>query len=251
MLEAVGFVVGAGLGWWDRAVRAVSRPTSASVTAPCSICLVFRPGSGSAALATAVYTVVRLKSVSASPADRGGRNGGEAPTPETTAVMTLLQLAMGVECQCPSLGSLIVTQLPLWAVYVVAFGTPLCALAGVLIGQWLGRRTALEADDRAKREELMRTLRWAAELASSSDERKTELGVAQLTALGESSLLDAGDQIFIDAALSSVIREPREEIDEIEAAGGQVDVVEDAGDQPPQVSAIDLPLALETEEGER
>jgi hypothetical protein len=86
------------------------------------------------------------------------------------------------------------TQLPLWAVYVIAFGTPLSAFLGVLISQWLLRRTAKETDTRSKREELMRNLRWAAELAASEEERKSELGVAQLTALGESDLLDAGDQ---------------------------------------------------------
>ena len=118
------------------------------------------------------------------------------------------------------------TELPLWAVYVVTFGTPLSAFLGVLISQLLSRRTAKETDTRSKREELMRNLRWAAELAAAEDERKRELGVAQLTALGESDLLDAGDQGFIDAALASVIREPAEEIDEIEAAGDAAEVVE-------------------------
>lgn len=118
------------------------------------------------------------------------------------------------------------TELPVWAVYVVAFGTPLSALAGVLVSQWLSRRTAKELVTQSKREELMRNLRWAAELAASEEDRQSELGVAQLTALGESDLLDSGDQIFINAALSSVIREPKEELDEIEAAGGDVEVVE-------------------------
>lgn len=51
------------------------------------------------------------------------------------------------------------TQLPIWAVYVVAFGTPLCALAGVLISQWLARRPALEAGESSVTS-LPETLLW-------------------------------------------------------------------------------------------
>ena len=142
------------------------------------------------------------------------------------------------------------TELPLWAVSTVAFGTPLSALLGVLVSQWLTRRTARETDARSTREELMRNLRWAAELAASEDERKSELGVAQLVALGESDLLDAGDQAFIDAALASVIREPAEEIEEIEAAGDDAEVVEDLADEPRPTGDVTVVLSSEPDEGE-
>ncbi|WP_375431820.1 hypothetical protein [uncultured Friedmanniella sp.] len=150
-----------------------------------------------------------------------------------------------------AVGSLM-TELPLWAVCLVAFGTPLSALGGVLLSQWLTRRTAKELGSRAKREELMRNLRWAAELAVSKDEDKSELGVAQLTALGESDLLDAGDQVFVDAALASVIREPQEEIDAIEAAGQAAEVVADVNDPTGLTpgSASALLLAADRDEGE-
>lgn len=136
--------------------------------------------------------------------------------------------------------------------------TPLSALLGVLINQWLTRRTAKEIDARSKREELMRNLRWAAELASATEERKSELGVAQLVALGESDLLDAAGQGFIDAALASVIREPTDEIEEIEASGESAEVVEDIGndlligDQAPVVlpsESIDVEEETSREQG--
>ncbi len=142
------------------------------------------------------------------------------------------------------------TELPRWAVYVVAFGTPLSALLGVLISQWLTRRTARETDTRSKREELMRNLRWAAELAASEEERKSELGVAQLTAHGESDLLEAGNQVFVDAALGSVIREPAEEIDEIEAAGEAAEVVEDTEDELGMTDEATAVLSSESDETE-
>jgi len=144
-----------------------------------------------------------------------------------------------------------VTELPLWAVYTVAFGTPLSALLGVLVSQWLSRRTAKETGTRSTREELMRNLRWAAELAASEDERKSELGVAQLVALGESDLLDVGDQGFIDAALATVIREPAEEIEEIEAAGEDAEVVEDLDDELTLTDEVAAVLSSEPDENEQ
>ena len=119
------------------------------------------------------------------------------------------------------------TTLPVWAVYAVSFGTPVLAFLGVLLGSWLTRRSATELETRSKREETMRTLRWAAELAASDKDDLAQLGVAELRALLDSDLLDESQKVFIDAALESVIQEPVEEIEEIEAAGDDVDVVED------------------------
>lgn len=119
------------------------------------------------------------------------------------------------------------TTLPLWAVYAVSFGTPILAFLGVLLGSWLTRRSATELETRSKREETMRTLRWAAELAASDKDDLAQLGVAELRALLDSELLDESQKVFIDAALESVIEDPLEEIEEIEAAGDVVDVVED------------------------
>ena len=40
-----------------------------------------------------------------------------------------------------------VVNLPLWAVFVVSFGSPLLAFSGVLVAQWIGRRGAIRAGD--------------------------------------------------------------------------------------------------------
>jgi ribosome assembly protein YihI (activator of Der GTPase) len=61
----------------------------------------------------------------------------------------------------------------------------------------------------------MRNLRWAAELAVHEDDRKAQLGVAQLNALDASDLLDESQQLFIDAALDAVVSVPLEELDEL------------------------------------
>lgn len=120
------------------------------------------------------------------------------------------------------------TTLPTWAVYVISFGSPLLAFLGVLVGSWLTRRTAKELESRSRREETMRTLRWAAELAASDKPNMAQLGVAELVALAESDLLDDSQKVFVDAALESVVQEVAEEIDEIEAAGNEADAVEES-----------------------
>lgn len=116
---------------------------------------------------------------------------------------------------------------PAWAIYVTSIGSPVLAFLGVLLAQWLTRRSATELEQRSKREEVMRTLRWAAELAVTDKEGTSQLGVAELHALAESDLLDDKQKLFVDAALESVIYEVTEQIDEIEATGGDADVVED------------------------
>lgn len=123
-----------------------------------------------------------------------------------------------------------VSQLPTWAVYAVAFGTPASAFLGVLINGWLNRRGARELESRSKREEVMRLLRWASELAVSEDEREAALGVDQLIALADSDILGDSEKAFVDAALESALAEPVEEIAEIEAAGEEPEIVQDEGD---------------------
>ena len=69
----------------------------------------------------------------------------------------------------------------------------------------------------------MRSLRWAAVLAVSSDERMADLGVAQLAALLESDLLDVREKGFVVAALDAVYQDPGAEIEDL---GQEVEVVE-------------------------
>lgn len=136
-----------------------------------------------------------------------------------------------------------VVSLPLWAVFAVSFGSPTLAFLGVLVAQLVGRKGAKELETRSKREETMRNLRWAAELAVSDDAAKSELGVAQLIALGDSDLLDEGQQLFVDAALEAVVGDAAEEVD---AAGPDVEVVR-ASEPLPLEEAPPEDVSLETE----
>ncbi len=122
------------------------------------------------------------------------------------------------------------TQLPTWAVYVGGIGSPLAAFLAVLFGNWVNRRGQTELETRSKREETMRVLRWAAELAVSVDESEASLGVSQLRALGGSDLLDAAQQLFVDAALEAVVDGAADEVDE---AGEDAEVLHLAGSHLP------------------
>ncbi len=77
---------------------------------------------------------------------------------------------------------------------------------------------------RSKREETMRNLRWAAECSVDLDQNKARLGLAQLKALGSSDLLDAGQQLFIDAALQAVVRQPLRRIENHPGSSNKVEV---------------------------
>jgi hypothetical protein len=121
------------------------------------------------------------------------------------------------------------TQLPTWAVYAVALGTPISAFVGVVVSNVLTRRGANELERRSKREEVLRNLRWAAELAVSEDEGKALLGLAELQALADSELLETDQKSFIDAALEAVVREPEEELEEAGEDAQAVQVGDDEG----------------------
>lgn len=128
------------------------------------------------------------------------------------------------------------TSLPTWAVWVLSFGSPLLAFAGVLIGQVITRRGEKELEIRSKREEVMRVLRWAAELAVADDQAHARLGVTQLGTLLTSDLLDEEEKDFVQAALTAVVRPA---VEQIEQLGGDVQVV--AESDLPAVSAGDVP----------
>jgi hypothetical protein len=136
-----------------------------------------------------------------------------------------------------------VTTLPTWAVWVLSFGTPVLAFLGVLAGQAVTRRGTRELETRSKREEVMRILRWAAELAVSDDQAHSSLGVAELGALLGSELLDEEEKDFVQAALEAVVRVPAERIEQL---GGDVQVVAE-----PDLSdgtRADIPSGREAEE---
>lgn len=132
-----------------------------------------------------------------------------------------------------------VTTLPTWAVYVVALGTPLLTLLGVLFAQAVIRRGAGELETRSRREETFRVLRWAAELAVSDDEGKANLGVYELNALADSALLDSAQSLFVNAALGAVVDTIT---DKVEEAGDDVEVMAtDGPDVLPDGPETDVP----------
>jgi hypothetical protein len=114
------------------------------------------------------------------------------------------------------------TSLPTWAVWVLSFGSPLLAATAAFVGQVAVRRGTKELEVRSKREEVMRNLRWAAELAVSADVRKARLGNRELNALQSSRLLSPSEIDFIYAALAAALDGPRQEI---EQAGNDVEII--------------------------
>jgi hypothetical protein len=115
-----------------------------------------------------------------------------------------------------------VTSLPTWAVWVLSFGSPILTAAVALVGQRISRRGTKELESRSKREEVMRSLRWAAELAVSDDVRKARLGNRELRALQSSRLLSPAEEDLIYAALDAALDVP---VHAIEQAEGDVEVV--------------------------
>lgn len=120
------------------------------------------------------------------------------------------------------------TSLPTWAVWVLSFGSPTLTAIIAIIGQSISRRGVKELEQRSRREEILRNLRWAAELAVSDDTGRARLGLQELQALHESDLLSSSEERFIDAALCAVIEAPRQAIIQ---EGDDVEVV--AASTPP------------------
>jgi hypothetical protein len=113
-----------------------------------------------------------------------------------------------------------------WAALALASVSTVLGAAITLLGQRVGNRAATELEARSKREEVMRTLRWAAELAVSNDARESLLGIQELEALRKWERLNAVDEGFIDAALDVTVEGPRQIIQE---SAGDVRVLFEAG----------------------
>jgi hypothetical protein len=138
----------------------------------------------------------------------------------------------------------VVTSLPTWSVWLLSFGTPVLAFIGVVLGQLITRQGAQQLETRSKREEVMRVLRWAAELAVSDDEAHSRLGVVELGALLGSELLDEEEKNFVQAALEAVVKVP---VQQIEQGGDEVQVVAESG--PAGDTGADVLLKEDAEHG--
>jgi hypothetical protein len=143
-----------------------------------------------------------------------------------------------------------VTTLPTWAVWLVSLGTPVLTFIGVLVAQAILRQGAKELETRSRREETMRSLRWAAELAINTDDRMADLGVAQLLTLLKSDLLDVREKGFVEAALDAVYQDPEAEIEDL---GEEVEVVQYVAEGDvvlPDEGAVAVSSRPRTEDGE-
>lgn len=114
------------------------------------------------------------------------------------------------------------SSLPLWIVGVIAVASPVVTATLTVRGQNLSRGDAQEQEIEAKRQEVMTTLRWAAELAVSNDVRKARLGIQELKALQNSPLIGAIEGEFIIAALDAALEVP---VLAIQQAEGDVEIV--------------------------
>jgi len=96
------------------------------------------------------------------------------------------------------------TDTPLWLLLL----SPVGAFLGVLVGQWVTRKADRELGLRWRREETMRTMRWAAEKATDPEPRIADLGMAALVALSGSELLQPEDEAFIEMVSKSLLERP-------------------------------------------
>jgi hypothetical protein len=81
--------------------------------------------------------------------------------------------------------------------------SPLLAFLGVLAGHRVARSSARELDRWRRREETMRLLRWATELAVDRDPARSLVGVEVLGALVDAPILDADDRKLVAAVFAA------------------------------------------------
>ena len=90
-------------------------------------------------------------------------------------------------------------------VAAMAVVTPALSFAGSWLGGWLDRRSARELDRWRRREETMRLVRWASELATDDDDRRAGVGVATMRALNLSEMLQPEDLALLAAVSGAVL----------------------------------------------
>lgn len=110
-----------------------------------------------------------------------------------------------------------------WAVYAIAVGTPVLAFLGAVLGHLVVRRSGKNTQRRLDREEAGRNLRWAAELAVSTDHATASMGLAVLETMNSSTSSQTEDRDLIAAVTETI-------------AGGTIEVVESADGAAPKVT---------------
>jgi hypothetical protein len=87
------------------------------------------------------------------------------------------------------------------------------SIANAVVARQETRRSALELDKRWRREESMRMLRWAAEQATSGNQRSAEVAVAVLEALETSEMVQVEDSMLVTAVIDALLAAPEDAYD--------------------------------------
>jgi hypothetical protein len=127
------------------------------------------------------------------------------------------------------------TSLGTWLTFIAAVLAVVASLTGVFVVRRtssktnaIAARAATASADAAKsgkiaadqldvwrqREETMRMLRWAADNAVKNEPVVALAGVAVLSALSDSNLVQEQDRTFIDGVVQAIIERPAREIDD-------------------------------------
>ncbi len=116
-----------------------------------------------------------------------------------------------------------------WLAIFLSLATPLFAFLGAIAGHWWARRSATELDTWHHREETMRLLRWAVELAAGADDPRAWVGIATLSALRSSELLQPEDLELVAAVTDAVLAEPAQAYAELTEgiAPDDVEIIEE------------------------
>jgi hypothetical protein len=104
--------------------------------------------------------------------------------------------------------------MPTWAVWVLAFGTVVLGPAVSGVAAWFSRQAAKNQDVAARRTEHGLNFRWAVGQITSLDENKRLAGIATLTAMLQSNLLEDEEKAVLTnvgrVLLQPLVSEPQE-----------------------------------------
>lgn len=88
---------------------------------------------------------------------------------------------------------------------IIGLVAGILAFLGAVLGHWVTRKGAVELDTWRKREETMRMVRWAAEMAADAERPwRSYAGFHILDALGESELLQSEDVSLVHRITTSM-----------------------------------------------
>ena len=104
--------------------------------------------------------------------------------------------------------------MPTWAVWVLAFGTMVLGPAVAGVAAWFSRQAARNVDVAARRTEHGLNFRWAVGEITSHDEKKRLAGIATLTAMLQSNVLEDEEKAVLTSVgkvlLRPLVPEPAE-----------------------------------------